>query len=454
MSEFLATLVAELRQFSAQLLERGLAPAASASTWPAAAGGSTFSHVLHHIDTVANLLPHLLDELDTEGAATDQDLVPRRTPVRAEVPRRPDAFAKVEGRILPTYFLRAEPRVQPNIRPLGFVLHVLEQLSLAFGPMHARLTRHLTEARATRQGTSQFAQHDLQELDALERTLDRAELLLRENAARVRRTIGGASRTLDRLPHPFPRSPSWQAFRRVADAILRPEQFLGRHLSLLTANEMPIADLPFLYQRWVGARLLRILDDDFGFAMLDDPVGALFLGGRVRLLRGTTTLWLWCEPRLERTGHASGLIADGAEATPDYVLITPGRGGPDAFVLDATLSQDPTLLEQKARYRDRISFAAFRRKAGVPGRQRPLRAWAAAPVAGTQLNRLTVPDGSCGVVPMHPTAGSPEPLREWLREIVDHADAWQLLAEARRDHGASQASTPGGGDAALVRELE
>lgn len=442
MKSFVAALVADLRAFCGDLLEAGLAPSTGLAQDARSPGTATFSTVLRHVDAFTTSVPRLIDSLDAGESQIHHEITARRTPLGATMSRSPSAWECVGGRLLPRFWEQVRPLLEPDVRPLGYTRFVLDCLASTFGSVRSRLRRHIVDATVARQGTSRFAKEDLEELKALDARLDRADALLSRCSQAMHKATAGRVRATDRLPHPFPRAPAWAAFRRLADSILRPEQFLPDTISDFLREDPHLADVPFLYQRWVGVRVVRELADTFGFKVLGDPTGPLFLGGCIPMRRGSTVIELWSEPRLSQHEHPSGLSADGAEATPDFLLITPGRGGPDAFVLDATMSQDPTIMERKTRYRERVAFRQFRPQAGVPGRHRPLRAWAAAPLAGATHNQLTRPDGSAGVVPMQPGSFVPGPLRNWLAEIVDHGDAWQLLTDARASDTNAPATSP------------
>lgn len=438
MTEFVRSILAELRAFCSDLLEAGLAPSTQAGGRAHGTGPAAFSAVLRHVDALSASIPSLIASLDAGESQLHYETEAQTTPLRATLPRTPTAWESLGDRLLPRFWERVTPLPQLDPRPLGYVQFVLEHLTEEFADVRSRFLRHIEEARASRQGTSRFAQHELQQLTDLAAQLDHAAAQLSRCSSTLHLATSGRIRTTDRLPHPFPRAPSWAAFRRLADAIIRPAQFLPSVIrDLLERNDPPLADLPFLFQRWVGTRIVRELANTFHFRSVGSSIGPIFLGGCIRLRRDSTAIDIWCEPRLSHLDHPSGLSAEGLEATPDFVMLTPGQGGPDAFVLDATMSQDPTILESKTRYRERIAFRQFRTRAGVPGRHGPLSAWAAAPIPGATYNQLSRPDGSAGVVPMLPQSFNSEPLNEWLAEIVDHADAWQLLQDARLSERAS-----------------
>lgn len=441
MIDLAATIVADLRDYCRDLLEAGLAPTARATHRGAAGGSATFSLLLRQIDRFVATVPDLIAHLDAGEDHGDVEIEVRRTPARARLPRQPSAWQRTATRsLLPTHWERLAARLTPDAKPLGYVRFVHERLQRSFVAQRERLLRHIEDARLARQGMSAFARQDLEQLDELDALLDLASRRLARTGRELDQATAGRVPATDRLPRPFPRAPVWTAFRRLADRILNPGSDLPGMAEALLGDEPRMADVPFLYQRWVGTRIVLALRVAFGFQVVNDSIGPLFLGGRVVFRRRATTIELWCEPRLGSAPHPSGLASDGIELTPDFVFVTPGHGGPDAFVLDATLSTDPTMLERKARYRDNLTFAKFRTKAGVPGRHRPIRAWAAAPILDATYNQLSRPDGSAGVVPMQPGRFRDEPLRAWLAELIDHADAWQMLHAAREAEAAAAAT--------------
>ena len=452
------TIVAELRAFCAQLLESGPHSRPKGSGEPVATdpesvrqlitgrpsrqglhrsnaatqrtGGSTFGTMLRQVEAATALVPHLLSSLESATSSNRFELVSSPTPMRARMPRHAAAFDYVGGRLLPRRWDCATPTLAVDLAPLGFVLFVLQLLATDFERVRSRLAQHIEEAKASRQGTSQWAQHEAEDLDSLQARLDGAGMRLARAEQSVHLVTGGKVSPIDRLPHPFPRSRSWESFRQLADVIRFPNRSLSSKVRGMLEEPTATADLPFLYQRWVSMRLVQELTGTFGYRLLREPFGPLFLGGRVPMEKDGVEIELWVEPRLSAGEHPCGLGSSGAETTPDFVLITPGQGGKDAFVLDATLSVDPTVLARKSGYRERLCFSKFRPIAGVPGRRRPLRAWAVAPIAD-EKNRLDRPDGSAGCVPMVPgRAVSERMVRAWLRDAVEHGEAWGVRRPA------------------------
>jgi hypothetical protein len=435
MSALVAALVQDLRAFCADLLAAGMA---QVGMHPAAAthDSTTFGRMFRQIDALERMLPELVATVASVEDWDQGDWVRTRLPMRASFPRSPGDWGLDRDRLVPRHWGGIQPRTEPDPRPLRFILHVLQRLQGDFHDVHKRLQRHIEDARISRAGFSVYAAADAALLKQMSVDLESRASRLRRIGMALAQAAPGRLFADERLPLPFPRSPVWISFRRLADEIMRPGRVFDRMAIALRGAEPPLADLPFLYQRWVGLKLLTELKEGFGFQPVGDPTGPLFLGGCITLRRRELEIQLWCEPRLGHQPHPCGLVvtshaALAREATPDYVLVTPGTGGPDAFVLDATLSKDPTLIARKASYRSRLVFHEFRAVAGVPGRRPPLRAWAAVPIGGAHHNQLSLPDGSAGCIPMHPGNFDHRPLRSWLGDLVDHAEARHLLALER-----------------------
>ncbi|MBL8726663.1 MAG: hypothetical protein JNK49_21660 [Planctomycetes bacterium] len=433
MKPIVDAITSDLLGFGGELLEAGLAPW-SRMRLACGSGSASCSWLMNLVEELWQLAPNVLAESSVSDTAIHAQHWQTRTPLHSTPSRRPSDWQMADSTLLPRHWdsIQAEATADPRL--LAYMLHVMQRLAADFAAVRSRLERHIEESRIARAGTSTFSQQDEQALVHMTQDLRHGAAQIERAIQEVHRTAGKRLVPSDREPRPGPRGPAWSAFRRLARGILEPGKAMpAGALGASLRGPVHVADLPFLYQRWVGVRLVRELQDGFGFMISGDPVGPLFLGGCIPMFRAGTQLHLWCEPRLGEQPHPSGLITtslaeSNREATPDYVLVTPGSGGPDAFVLDATLSHDPTLVERKSRYRERLAFQEFRLAAGVPGRRRPLRSWAAVPIYGASHNQLARPDGSCGVIPMQPDQFDPKPLRAWLQDAVDHGDAWRLLA--------------------------
>jgi hypothetical protein len=194
-------------------------------------------------------------------------------------------------------------------------------------------------------------------------------------------------------------------------------------LSQLLTEPIPLADVPFLYQRWCGLQLLRAFERQ-GWTRRGELVGPLFLGGRVGLTQASgADVNVWIEPRVSQaTMQVTGWgVGHGkAELTPDFLITCGAAGWRDAFVLDATLSRSDDVLASKSKYRTGIVGLDTQFVAGVPVQRRPLRSWAVAPLNGA-LCRLSDPEGHTGGIPLHPGNLDFRALDAWVGDVSLHA---------------------------------
>lgn len=423
MSGLAETLVAELRAFAADLLDPGLAPALRWRRGVAYGGG--LGAVVEQAATLAGIVPRLLDELDVSDYSFREEELLTRVPVRALLPRRPMDWIRHEGRLVPQRWTTILPVPEPDVRPLGWLLHIVGLMQDVVVRAQQRLGKHFEEAIRSRRGTSEFARADTDALRALEAGLDRARTDLDRAAVDVMEAAGFRLQPTHHLPRPFPRAPSWTSLRELADPLVHPGAGLPGIVGSLLQQPVLTADLPFLYQRWCGVKVIESLRG-MGFETRDDPVPPLFLGGRVRCFKEGVRITLWCEPRLTRGGdHECGLYCERGEATPDYVFIVPGPGCEDAYILDPTLDKDQDVRALKSRYLAQLAFRRLPLVAGVPAVRHPLRAWAAAPLDLPHCH-LDSRDGTKGTVPMNPVRFDTGPLRHWLSDIEAHAAAWSV----------------------------
>jgi len=417
---FLA-IIAELHAAAAELLDPGLAPAAPrprASRFP-----GTLSGLLQDIDSLARLLPRALGELEHTAPSVSFALEASPIPRRAAAPRRALDYARDGDRVVPKRWHTSVPVLEPDPRPLSWLLGLIETLTQRFLVQRQRLERVIREALAARNVDSPFAEAERNTLRETEAAIAAAEASLRRMRSRVLRKGAWRIVASDRLPNPFPTGASWSGLRSLAAVIRDPGVALSRTLPRLLCPPVHVADEGFLYQRWVGLRLLGHLRAR-GWRVIGDAVLVLFVGGELRLIRDHAEIRFFCEPRiLASPTHTSGLRAARKEATPDYLFVTPGPTGCDAYVLDATLALAEEVRREKARYLQVLEFVAPTWIAGVPIRHTPRNAWAAAPLDRSTCE-LHAADGRSGTVPMSPLRGDDDAVRAWLADLEAHALAW------------------------------
>jgi len=418
-SPFVERIVADLAAFAPELMEPGLAPQ-SVHGVPRSVAAP-----IRQAQQLARLVPVLVAEAETVEDERLAVEVASARPHGARLSLRGADYERHGQRVLPRRWVRRVPATAKRPAALRYLWHVVDARGERLAAVAARRRKWMEEALRARSGDSRWAQEDVRALRAMGASLERTSSALERARALLLRSLGPRARPCARPPRPFPLGAAWAALRRLLGAWEGPDAFDS--LRGILRDPLGAADLAFLYQRWCGVKLYQALEDT-GFALeRGDPVGALLLGGQISLTREAARIDLWAEPRLACTDeHESGYRCAGRgklEATPDFLLVTSGPRGPDAFVLDATKSADDELLRQKFVYLSEVESAATRLVAGVPTTQGPLRSWAMAPIGGNHC-RLESSDGSRGVIPMQPAHYLDGGLRAWVQDVADHARAW------------------------------
>ncbi|MAG58831.1 MAG: hypothetical protein CMJ83_21285 [Planctomycetes bacterium] len=429
MSDLAERVVDDLRAFSSDLLEVGLS--SGVTRRPAIRGEGSSASLLRAIEALTVLVPSLLVELETSEAPTRYVESITHVPTGAALSRRPGDYRLADNdQIRPWRWVRTIPLPEPDPRALRWLLHLLDRQRTRLGETLERTEKRVAEALTARRGRSVWAQSDAFTLRQMLERLKEARSRLHRAIKFVQQSAGSRPIPTPTLPRPFPRSQAWVTLRRMSPRLEDPSAFLPEHVLGLLGSDVVTADLPYLYQRWCGVKIIQALHE-LGWVVHADPVGAVFLGGLITFHHRGHTIDLWVEPRLDRRSrHPSGFkCVRGEDVTPDYLFITPGAGGPDAFVLDATLVTAPEDLVAKGRYLDLIELKNFVRIAGCPIRRRPRLAWAAAPVFADHGKALRG-DGAIGTVPMNPIDWNDRPLFDWLVEVTRHALAWSLVDSA------------------------
>ncbi len=420
MSALLESMLDELREFAVELLDPGLAP--SVRRMKSAVPGS-LAMLLDGTEILTSLVPRLLADLEDGPDVAFEDERPASTPLRATWSHRASDWEAARGTLLPRRFTALVSVARPDVRPISWLLHVLEVQSAELLRQGERLRRRAAEAQEVRAGSSVFARSEAETLRSLVASVEDASAALCRAVRIVEEEGDFRLSPSPRLPRPFPRSASWASLRRIAEPILRPTSGLPAFVQGVLRDSSAGADAPFLYQRWCGVKLVETFRR-LGFAVVDDPAGPLFLGGRIRFKRDGLEIVLWCEPRLLATDdHPSGFAAMRGEATPDYLLVVPGPAGEDGFVLDPTIDVDPEARNAKARYLRSLVARRRRFVAGIPTTRPVLRSWAAAPLGGNHCD-LGSPDGARGTIPMLPGNFEPAPLEQWILDLVAYGVAW------------------------------
>ena len=425
MSTFIGRIIDDLRTFSAELLETGLDDAGAFDRTLATTASTTT--VIDTTHAIAGLVPALLAEQEAWASPTRWIERSTSTPTHT-LSRRPwDYRRSQDGRLLPSRWLRAVPVEHVDLRAMRWLVHLLDRIDDRIEEFRRRNDKYVQDALAARGGTSTWGLRNTKDLAQIGENLDRA----RHAADRARRlVVQAAGRPLTPLaspPSPYPTMPAWITLRRLSSLADDDRSLLPRHLRRVLGPKENHADLPYLYQRWCGVKIVEALGE-LGWQPRSDPTGALYLGGCITFKSGAHSLDLWVEPLLPRKRtHPSGFRSNrGEAASPDFLFVTPGPGGLDAFCLDATLATDEQSLKLKGDYRLKIELARLATVAGCPVSRGPRLAWAVSPIISPH-GRLHYADGTVGTVPLSPVMFDVDPLAAWLSEVARHALAWSLV---------------------------
>lgn len=424
MNLFIQQLVDDLKAFSAELLTPGLHAAQQVSTSMGTVASTT--ELLKAIDLLTGLVPQLVAELQTTSTTRKVTLYYTASPKGATFSQRAvDYQQDAAKRVLPAHWLTILPTSEIDIRPLRWLAHLLELQQTALTKVNMRTIKYIDNSLLTQRGGSTYAENDRATLLSMRSRLGEAQAKLEQARSTLLRIVGRRLVPSTYLPHPYPRSTAWIRLRRYAQQLTHPTDYLSTSLHNLLHGTLEIADTPYLYQRWCGVKLLQAFEA-LDWVYRDDPTGALYLGGEIRLYKAEVEISLWVEPRFSPfKAHPSGFACRRAtaETHPDYFIITPGPSGVDAFILDPTTTADPEIRRNKGKYLDILEAISMATVAGVPAVHHPLRAWAAAPLH-TPHCELDDPEGHTGTIPMHPLDWSDKPLLAWVSDINDYAIAW------------------------------
>jgi hypothetical protein len=423
MNPFLQKLVDDLKAFSSELLLPGLHATQQVSTDMGTVASTTA--LLKSIDFLTCLIPQLVSELQTIDATRKVTIHYTPVPRRATFSRHASDYQlDVAKRLLPAHWVSILPAAELDVRPLRWLVHLLDLQQTALEKVHTRTIKYIDNSLLTQQGGSNYARNDRATLLNMRSLLDEAYAKLEHARATLLRKVHVKLVPYSALPYPYPRSSAWIRLRRFAQQLIQPKEYLPGFLHNLLHGTVEIADTPYLYQRWCGIKLLEAFES-LGWGCVNDPTGALFLGGELRLYKAEVELSIWIEPRLSRRKvHPSGFICkEVTETHPDYLIVTPGPSGIDAFILDPTTTADSEIRQSKAKYLITIEAIAMASVAGIPVVRNPLRAWSAAPLH-TPHCELEDSDGRTGTIPMHPLDWTNQPILEWVRDIHNYALAW------------------------------
>lgn len=419
---WLPAVMADLRAVASDLLDAGLAKVAPLGAL--GGHGPLLRGLLANADVFTALVPKLVadaDDITSDGASGEWRAV--KVPRGAKAPTAPYDYALRDGNAVPLRWLSFDAEQHTNTSALRWALHIADHLSGELQAHARRLESRLEEALLVRAGESEWALQDAQTLRGLAAGVQQRVVAVRQAQADIRRAAGRPVVPSERPPTPYPQQPAWLRLKRVARELLNPETMLGMMLNQLLTEPIPLADVPFLYQRWCGLQLLLAFERQ-EWTRRGDLVGPLLFGGRVEFTRaGAADIIVWIEPRVSQATSQMtgwGVGAGKSELTPDFLITCGAVGWRDAFVLDATLSRSEDVLASKSKYRAHIVGMDTQFVAGVPVQRRPLRSWAVAPLNGS-FCRLSDPEGRTGGIPLHPGRHELEALDAWVGDVSLHA---------------------------------
>lgn len=433
MNPFIQKLVDDLKTFSSELLLPGLHATQQVSTDMGTVASTTA--LLKSIDILTALIPQLVAELQTTDATHKVIMHYTPSPKSATFSRRASDYQQdIIKRMMPAHWLCILPVNEPDVRPLRWLVYLLDLQQNALEKVHLRTIKYIDDSLLTQQGPSSYAQNDRATLLNMRSRLDEAYAKLEHARRTLLRKVQLKLVPSANLPYPYPRAAAWQHLRRFAQQLIKPKEYLPSFLHNLLHGTVEIADTPYLYQRWCGIKLLEAFES-LGWRCYNDPTGALFLGGEIHLYKLKIEISLWIEPRLSRRKvHPSGFICkEVTETHPDYLIVTPGPNGLDAFILDPTTTADIEIRQGKAKYLSTIEALAMASVSGIPVVRNPIRAWSAAPLH-TPHCELEDSEGRTGTIPMHPLNWSPQPILDWVRDIHNYALAWGTGKMLTDDH--------------------
>ncbi|MEW6074073.1 MAG: hypothetical protein AB1726_15935 [Planctomycetota bacterium] len=258
--EFLHAIVEDLRAAAALLIEPGLAPKLAVGRARAGPGPGSMAGLLDDVETLIGLVPRLLHELEHSGPSAELVFESSPIPRRATASRWPSDYVTARDRVLPRIWLEAVPVLQPDPRPLSWVLHLLEVLQSRVAQAEERMGAVLREALLDRHVDSTFARAEEAELRAAEDSIGQAQAGLRRAREAILHKASWRLTPSSWRPRPYPMSPAWQSLRALAELMGDSHAAVVRQIETSLRSPIHVADEAFLYQRWVGLKLVRALE--------------------------------------------------------------------------------------------------------------------------------------------------------------------------------------------------
>lgn len=323
------------------------------------------------------------------------------------------------GRWLPTRW--QVPAIELERDPVcrRWLIHAAGLAGDFFAARHERILEWVGDAKHARVvGSSEWAAQAEIELDSLSEESSRTLAEARRVGSFIQSADGRRLTASSRPPAPFPREAIWHQLRRHVINLENPRALVPEMVA--SSLKLPIAtcEIPLLYQRWVGIQIVQTLQRQ-GWTIANDPLGPLWLGGSILAIRDGAELRFDVEQRyVSRASSGADLeCVLGETLTPDFTIRFEAPWGHAAWILDATLTQDPEFLFAKQqKYLAGLRMSRARLVAGVPTFARPSRSWVAAPLGG-RIPQLTDTDGTTGTFSVDPSQAEHRGLEVWLQDL-------------------------------------
>ena len=391
--------------------------------------GFFFMPGFREIESLVALLPQMLLDLEYQ-ASNNQMTYNVYSPAKARPSKNPTNYWYSEGQLIPKIWKRSANKV--DSKPYEWLLGLLTRRLIPYmEKTFQQVAAYEDEIKSNRSGISTFAKVDDTNLRQYFERIERTLLAAKRTVFFIRNNITENFIISDSPPYPAPASPSWHYAIELIRRWYKPENYVKDTLNEISSMPIDMASLPFLYQRYVGLRLVESLQFSGWHRITPDKfvMVACFIGGVIEFTKGTARLSLWCEPRLNKN-HPSGFTSahtdEKFEQTPEYLIVMPTHNGKlDGYILDATLQSSHNdlttkaakyITEQHGRYIG-IQQQRMIKIAGCNAINKPLRSWVISPNVNKYDNQLLSHDGVFGIIPVDPRNYDPDALNLFIKDI-------------------------------------
>jgi|GEM_PF-1861908 len=382
------------------------------------------------IESLVALLPQMLMDLEYQ-AHNHQSKRDVYSPIKSRPSKKLSNYWYANGQLIPKVWERSINKI--DARPCGWLLTVLTRHLIPYmEKTFKQVVSYEEEIKSNKSGISTFAKIEDANLRQYFERIERTLLAAKKTAYIIQTLISDELFLSDLPPDPLPMSVSWHYAVELIKRWHKPEKYFQETVNESLSKTVDMASLPFLYQRYVGLRLVEALQSAQWQKITPDKLVmvACFMGGVIEFKKDHERLHLWCEPRLNKN-HPSGFTSahtnEKFEQTPDYLIVKAGlRGKLDGYVLDATLKflkEDLSTKAQKYISLQHGQYVGIQQQksiriAGCNAINKPLCSWVVSPNVHRYDNQLLSADGVFGVIPVDPRHYVSNPLDLFIKEIV------------------------------------